>query len=138
MSLGSRLNLLLVVGVCVSLCTSCTGPSDSQAAREFLNARPETAPPIAEAIRNGIVIVGMSPEEAHAAGGPGPYYIRKDPKWPSGTNPLTILRAQTKEPDNSVIEMRFRNQRQYGTATPVVFTAHIERGRVVRIVRSEQ
>ncbi|MDD9937521.1 MAG: hypothetical protein OXT09_28170 [Myxococcales bacterium] len=83
----------------------------------------------------GVVELGMCPDEAiAAAGNPGPYMVRRDTeKWPPGTFPPTIVAAQCEHPDDSVIELLFRNRSQYATEEPVVFRVKFERGKAVSI-----
>lgn len=134
LALGSG---LLVFSVLAGNCVRGQSENHAAAAEELLRARPKTSPEMAKSIRAGIVVVGMTPEEAHVTGGAGPYHIQNDPKWPPGTNPLVILAAQTETPDNSKIEMFFLNRRQYATPDPTHFTAVFELGRVVRIERGK-
>ena len=131
---------LACVAVSVLALASCVaGTSDDRdiEAAAYLKAHPDVPAPIAQAIRDGITVVGMTPEEAHRAGGAGTYHIQNDPKWPAGTDPFVILTAQATNPDNSIIELFFLNTRQYGTTAPEQFTARIEHGRVVRIERGK-
>ncbi len=83
----------------------------------------------------GVVELGMCPDEAiAAAGNPGPYMVRRDTeKWPPGTFPPTIVAAQCEHPDDSVIELLFRNRSQYASEEPVVFRVKFERGKAVSI-----
>jgi hypothetical protein len=90
---------------------------------------------IKNAIARGVVIKGMCPQEAFAAAGfPGPYMVIADKsKWPPHTPPPVIVNAQCKNPDNSIIELKFRNSMQFGGKDPVVFRVRFEKGRAVLI-----
>ena len=127
--------LVLMVGLMAAGCTAPERPEQEHAreAAAYLAARPHTEAATSRAIRVGIVLLGMTPEEAHAAGGAGPYSVQRDPKWPEGTNPLRVIAAQTSAPDNSVIELYFSNTRQFHSLQNVAFTAHVEHGRVIRL-----
>lgn len=143
---------LLLLSACLGACTSSTPAAE---AAEPSPAAPSqrTRQPSAQAspgatrdaahgaprlpFGTGVVVLGMCPDEAiAAAGSPGPYVVRRDPaKWPAGTFPPTIVAAQCEHPDDSVIELLFRNSSQFGTDEPVVFRVKFERGRAVSIDR---
>lgn len=90
---------------------------------------------IKDAIARGVVIKGICPQEAFAAAGfPGPYMVIADKsKWKSQIPPPVIVNAQCKNPDDSVIELMFRNATQFGGKDPVVFRVRFEKGRAVLI-----
>lgn len=66
----------------------------------------------------------MWPTEALLAGGGGIYKVKADEKiWPKGSDPLKVMQAQSTEPDDSAIEITFKNSWQfegYGTSIFVV------------------
>jgi hypothetical protein len=95
----------------------------------------KTSPEIKEAIKNGVVIKGMCPFQAFAAAGfPGPYIVKKDKeKWSDHVPPPNIISAQCENPDNSVIELAFRNKSQFKTEEPVSFRVRFIKGKAVLI-----
>jgi hypothetical protein len=54
-------------------------------------------------------------------------------KWKSNVPPPVIINAQCKRPDNSVIELMFKNKTQFGTDAPVVFRVRFVSGKVVLV-----
>jgi hypothetical protein len=105
-----------------------------QLAERYLNDL-DTPAEIKEAIRSGVVVKGMCPFQAFAAAGlPGPYMVMSDKeKWKSNVPPPRIISAQCKNPDNSVIELMFKNRTQFGTDEPVVFRVRFKKGIAVLI-----
>ncbi len=102
-------------------------------AQQYIDSHSKTAPEIKKAILAGKVILGMCPNEAIAAAGrPGPYKIIKDKKWPSEVPPPIVAIKQCEEPDNSIIEFLFRNNRQFA-ASMHVFHVRFEKGKAVVI-----
>jgi hypothetical protein len=96
---------------------------------------PNTSPEIKEAIRKGVVIKGMCPFQAFAAAGlPGPYMVKRDnEKWGDHVPPPKIISTQCETPDNSVIELAFRNKSQFKTEEPVSFRVRFVKGKAVLI-----
>src|SRR5689334_6564338 len=88
---------------------------------------------IKAAIKKRTVIPGMCPQQAFAAAGlPGLYMVQADKeKWATNVPPPVIIEAQCDAPDNSIIELSFRNSTQFGT--DAVFRVRFERGRAVVI-----
>jgi hypothetical protein len=88
---------------------------------------------IKAAIKKRIVINGMCPQQAFAAAGfPGLYMVQADKeKWATNVPPPVIIEAQCDAPDNSIIELSFRNSTQFGTNA--VFRVRFEKGRAVVI-----
>lgn len=87
-------------------------------------------------IQKGLVVKGMSLEEASAAGGMYLFDIQGDRAvWPDDTDPWQILAAQRLHPDNSKIRLLFENKTQYSTPGRVQFTVEFVHGRVVGIER---
>ncbi len=106
-------------------------------AREYIEKHPDTSEGIKNAILSGKVILGMCPNEAIAAAGrPGPYKIIKDKKWPPDTPPPVVAIKQCEEPDNSIIEFLFRNDRQFET-TMHIFRVRFENGKAVVIDQND-
>jgi len=99
---------------------------------------PAVSADIKRAIENGVVVRGMCPFQAFAAAGlPGLYEVTPDlKKWRTDIPPPIIINAQCDKPDDSVIWLTFRSKTQFGTAEPVVFFAHFEKGRVVEVTRT--
>ena len=123
--------LLLSFFIAVS---AVSAETKEQLAERYLNDS-ATSAEIKEGIRKGVVVVGMCPFQAYAAAGfPGPYMVKSDKeKWKSNVPPPAIINAQCKNPDNSVIELMFKNRAQFGTEKPVVFRVRFEKGKVTLI-----
>ena len=129
----------LVLFACVLL-TGCSYYEEQQhlaAANEYLSSRNDISPEFREAIKKGLVVVGMAPDEASVAGGANVFEIDRDRKvWPKEeTDPWRILRAQRLHPDDSKINLHFQNRTQYGTSDRVQFTVSFVHGRAVTIQR---
>ncbi len=92
---------------------------------------PNTPAEIKQAINAGVVIKGMCPFLAFAAAGlPGPYMVKKDKeKWGDHVPPPNIISAQCEAPDNSVIELIFRNKTQFMTDEPINFRVRFVKGK---------
>lgn len=104
----------------------------SPEAERYLKDNPSTKKEIANAIVAGKVILGMCPNEVIAAAGrPGPYKIVKDKKWKSNVPPPVVAMAQCENPDDSVIEFLFRNERQFESGN--TFHVRFEKGAAVLI-----
>jgi len=101
--------------------------------RKKLLADPSVSSEIKAAIKKKIVVPGMCPQQAFAAAGfPGLYMVQADKeKWTSNIPPPVIIEAQCETPDNSIIELSFRNSTQFGTNA--VFRVRFEKGRAVVI-----
>lgn len=104
--------------------------------RNYLNARTDIAEEVREAILNGKVIIGMYPDEAHAAAGRFMYKVEGDPKWGDNYFPPQVINSQRKNPDNSKIELTFWTKTQFDTKPHVSFTVFFERGKAARIERN--
>lgn len=62
--------------------------------------------------------------------------VRRDKvKWGEGVPPPAIISAQCEHPDESVIELMFRNATQFVSNEPVVFRVRFEHGRATLIDR---
>ena len=87
------------------------------------------------AIDKRVVVKGMWPTEAFLAGGGGVYRVKADPKiWGErGYNPLEVMRAQCANPDESRIEIDFRNFWQFSSGEVRKFTVRFEHGFVTEI-----
>jgi len=132
---GSNLKTFYVFILLLALffLSSCAKMPDRNP-EEYIRKHPNTEAPIKQAIINGVVIKGMCPNEAiAAAGSPGPYYVRRDLKWESGTPPPAIILAQCEQPDGSHIELKFRNKTQFKSSKAEVFRVVIENGKVIAI-----
>lgn len=89
-----------------------------------------------DAIRKGVVIVGMAPFEARLAGGAFAYKVIADKaKWPDGIDPLKVMWAQSMQADDSEIWMIFRNDTQFSEGNDVSFKVHFEKGCAVSVER---
>jgi hypothetical protein len=88
-----------------------------------------------DAIRRGVVVVGMCPLQAFAAAGlPGPYMVRKDQsRWGSDVPPPVVIEAQCSTPDESVIELMFSNRTQFSSQEDRTFRVRFVRGKAVLI-----
>ena len=86
-----------------------------------------------QSILKGLITLGMTPYEAHMAGGKFFYSITNDPQWPSGTDPFKIMWAQSKSPDQSQIQMTFKNATQFPKKGTTLFKVFIEQGKVIKI-----
>src|SRR5262249_31914617 len=86
---------------------------------------------IKAAIKKKTVVLGMCPQQAFAAAGvPGLYMVEADKeKRKDKLPPPVIINAQCGNPDNSRIELSFRNSTQFGTNA--VFRVRFEKGRAV-------
>ena len=109
--------------------------SEKEKWTEFYLKDPNTPEAIKSAIKQGLVIKGMCPYQAFAAAGsPGPYMVQADPKkWPPHTPPPNIIQAECANPDESVIELMFKNSTQFPSTEPSVFRVRFMNGKVVLI-----
>jgi len=107
---------------------------EPELARHYL-ADSNTPAAFKEGIRAGVVVAGMCPLQAFAAAGlPGPYMVRRDrSKWSGDIPPPAIIEAQCEAPDESVIELMFRNTTQFASSEPRVFRVRFVKGKVVLI-----
>jgi hypothetical protein len=122
--------LVLLIALCFPALAE---ESWEKEAQSYIEQHPETSKEIKNAILAGKVILGMCPNEAIAAAGrPGPYKIIKDKKWASEVPPPIVAIKQCEEPDNSIIEFLFRNDRQF-EASMHVFHVRFEKGKAVVI-----
>src|SRR6266404_2839884 len=129
------MKLLAHVTVALFMCASLLRADDLSDLRTKLLADTNTTPEIKAAIEKRLVITGMCPQEAFAAAGyPGMYMVQADKaKWKDSVPPPVIIDAQCKNPDNSVIELMFKNSTQFATNKPVVFRVRFEKGQAVII-----
>jgi len=102
---------------------------------EYLEENIDLSKEIREAIQQGKVILGMNPEEAHAAAGQFVYSITPAPEHGTDYNPLYVIYKQKENPDDSTILMTFWTKAQFNTETEECFTVRFERGRAVSIER---
>lgn len=109
----------------------------AEAFRDKVLSDPRTTAAVKEAIHKHLVVLGMCPLEAFAAAGlPGPYHVRRDAKkWDQNVPPPRIVIAQCESPDESVVELLFENQTQFGSPEPVVFRVRFVHGKAVLIDR---
>jgi len=110
------------------------GAGEPELAQHYL-ADSNTPAAFKEGIRSGVVVAGMCPLQAFAAAGlPGPYMVRRDrAKWSGDIPPPAIIEAQCQAPDESVIELMFRNKTQFASPEPRVFRVRFVKGKVVLI-----
>jgi hypothetical protein len=89
------------------------------------------------AIRRGEVVEGMCPLEAFAAAGlPGPYMVKRDSAlWTSDVPPPDVIEAQCSHPDESVIEVMFRNKTQFPGGDAQTFRVRFVKGKVTLVDR---
>ena len=129
-----KLLTILVIVVSLSATLFVSGQTIGDLRKEVM-ADQRVSKEIKDAIARGAVIVGMCPKEAFAAAGfPGPYMVIADKaKWPAHTPPPEVVNAQCEHPDESIIELMFRNTTQFGGKEPVVFRVRFEKGRAVLI-----
>jgi hypothetical protein len=60
--------------------------------------------------------------------------VRRDrSKWSGDIPPPAIIEAQCEAPDESVIELMFRNTTQFASSEPRVFRVRFVKGKVVLI-----
>jgi hypothetical protein len=124
--------------LCAMATVACLGQAPSSEKdkwSEFYLKDQGTSEEIKSAIRQGLVIKGMCPNQViAAAGSPGPYMVKADKKkWPPHTPPPQIIKAQCGNPDESVIELMFRNSTQFPGKEPFVFRVRFLHGRVALI-----
>jgi len=82
------------------------------------------------------VVIGMDPYLAHLTAGAFTYKVEADPsKWPGHADPMQVMWAQARRPDDSKIAMTFDNATQYPGQGKVRFTVLIEQGKVKEIRR---
>ncbi len=85
-----------------------------------------------ESIYKRVVVKGMWPAEAFLAGGGGIYRVKADPKkWEKRAYPRLVMKAQCTDPDDSEIEIDFRNSSQYSGGVVRKFTVRFENGVVI-------
>lgn len=96
---------------------------------------PKVSAEMKRAIDAGVVIAGMCPLHAYAAAGlPASYMVNKDKKkWGSSASSQTIIEAQCSKPDDSVIELAFKNKTQFKSEEPVGFRVRFVKGKAVLI-----
>jgi hypothetical protein len=103
-------------------------------ANKYIQEHINTDSKMKEAIIAGKIIPGMNPCESIAAVGvPVTWHIMHyDKKWnPPLVDPYKVISAQCNEPDESIIEFRFKNESQYGTLS--IYKVHYEKGKAVII-----
>lgn len=161
MRMRAMWGLVVVAAVCLAAagCASHGGPKteeeefaaylESQKSPEFekerlakaeayLRKHPDLSNAVRRAILDGKVILGMCPEDAHAAGGwCNVSSFVPDPKWDPNAHPLDISLAQRDHPDSSRMKFTFHNRTQFDTDEPMGFAVVFEQGRAVRIERPE-
>lgn len=116
--LADKLMKYILAIIVMSLLIGCDANTRSAVDyAEYYLADTKTSEEIKDAIRKGVVIKGMCPFQAFAAAGlPGPYMVRADRDvWDHNVLPPVIISAQCEHPDNSVIELMFRNKTQFNT-----------------------
>ncbi len=106
-------------------------------AKQLFAAYPELFPKHQRtAILRGQVSLGMSPLEAHIAGGTFTFEVFPDSsKWSPRTDPLEILWRQSTAPDDSAITMTFSNCFQFPELGEWTFKVEFRRGRAQKITR---
>ena len=119
--------------------------------RKYIASRPELSDQNRAAIQKGKILVGMSPDEAAAAGGPFVYVINAggrsmtsvaDIRYyfdyqnnppPQPRIPPDILWQQRNAPDSTQIQLNFSNKTQFDSVHPVGFKAIFVNGRLALI-----
>lgn len=82
------------------------------------------------------VVIGMTPYEAHHAGGAFFFKVIADPTcWGKNADPYQVMWAQSQRPDDSQIWMTFKNAVQYPEEGEQTFRIRFQRGKVVEIER---
>lgn len=132
-----RIGFLLLTAM---LLTGCASPEKKRLAlaEGYLARRQEISDALRKSIINGKVVLGMFPDEAHAAAGGFVYSVTPDPKWGERYFPPRVIFSQRRSPDSSKIEMTFCNKSQFDSAEPVTFTVHFENGKATRIERKDK
>ena len=122
-------------------------------AKMYVDSRNDLSEAIRDSILAGKVVVGMSPDEAVAAGGRFRYviedgervmasvadirhyfdYMKKKPEKPR--MPPDILWMQRDDPTEMPIFLDFLNKTQFDTETPEGFRAYFASGRVLMVER---
>lgn len=116
------------------LSAGCASPAE-----RYLAQRPDIKPAIREAILQKRVVLGMFPDEAHAAAGDFLYNVRPDKKrWGDNAIPPQVIFSQRAHPDSSYIKMTFCTATQFNTPEPVSFSVGFRHGRAVAITRELQ
>lgn len=82
----------------------------------------------------GVITLGMTPDEARLAGGAFAFEVKPDRrKWTADSDPYVVMRAQSVDPDDSLIWMIFNNPTQFAIGERSNFRVAFERGVAVRI-----
>lgn len=90
-------------------------------------------------IEKRVVVKGMWPTEALLAGGGGVYKIKADPAiWEKNSDPFDVMNAQCVNPDNSQIEIAFKNHWQFQGGVNSGFVVRFSNGVVVDIEKSNK
>lgn len=129
--------LPIIACVFVAVCSASQEQQRIVVANEYLSSRNDLSSEFREAIHRGQVLIGMSLEEASAAGGSNIFSIDRDRAvWTKEeTDPWQIIAAQRLHPDDSKISLHFQNVTQFGTADRIQFSVVFARGRAVSIER---
>ena len=109
-----------------------------QYAEDFVEQHPELSAETKEAILHQKVIIGMYPDEAHAAGGGFSYAITDAPGYnePHDFYPPGLIFSQKEKPTPQlIIKMGFKNKTQFDSEEPIGFWVYFENGKAVRIER---
>jgi hypothetical protein len=104
-------------------------------ANEVFDANPtHFTKTLRETILKGTVTLGIDPYSAQLAGGAFFYKVVADTRfWPSGSDPMNVMWAQTFKPDQSEIWMTFKNKTQFSSKQDIQFRVYFENGRSVKI-----
>jgi hypothetical protein len=96
---------------------------------------PKVSAEMKRAIDAGVVIAGMCPLHAYAAAGNSTsYMVNKDKKkWGASASSQTIIESQCSKPDDSVIELAFKNKTQFKSEEPTSFRVRFVKGKAVLI-----
>ncbi|GAB3357415.1 hypothetical protein [Lysobacter tyrosinilyticus] len=87
-----------------------------------------------ESILQGVVVLGMNPEEARVAGGAFAYRVIPDRAvWSTNADPRRVIGAQSLTPDESEIWMMFKNETQCTDGAVHAFRVHFQRGLAVAV-----
>ena len=107
---------------------------------EMMEKHPEYFPkPMQDAIKQGKVVEGMTPHQAHLAGGAYFFRVIPDPEfWEQDADPYIVMQAQSTRPDKSQIWMTFQNTTQYSGTGIQTFQVTFEQGKVTDVKNIQQ
>ena len=94
------------------------------------------APALRESILAEKIVLGMTPYDAHLAGGAFAFKVIADPaKWEKNADPYKVMWAQSINTDESQIWMTFENNSQYSAEGKQYFQVFFKNGKAVEITK---